>query len=68
MMSMKLLEFVIPPHIYHGCSTWKTLWEEKFKGVENSTLGDFTAVNMKNVVVAMLENTERSRIAISTST
>ena len=46
-MNMKLLAVVTPPSMYHGCSTWKTLWEEKFKGVENSTLGDFTAVNIK---------------------
>ena len=38
MMSMKLLEVVTPPSIYHGCSTRKTLWEEKL----------FSAVNMKN--------------------
>ena len=34
---MKLLAVVTPPPIYHGCSTWKTLWEETF-----------TPVNMKN--------------------
>ena len=42
MMNMKLLEVVTPTFIYHVCSTWKTLWEEKF------TLGEFSAVNMKN--------------------
>ena len=42
MMNMKLLSVVTPPSIYHGCSTQKTFWEEKF------TLGEFTAVNMKN--------------------
>ena len=42
MMSMNLLAVVTPPYIYHGCSTWKTLWEEKV------TLGEFTAVKMKN--------------------
>ena len=41
MMNMKLLAVVTPPSIYHGFSTQKTLWEEKF------TLGEFTAVNMK---------------------
>ena len=41
-MNMKHLEVAIPPSIYHGCSTWKTFWEEKL------TLGEFTAVNMKN--------------------
>ena len=39
---MKLLEAVTPPPIYHGCSTQKTFWEEKF------ILGDFKPVNMKN--------------------
>ena len=34
---MKLLEFVTPPSIYHGCSTRKMFWEE-----------NFTLVNMKN--------------------
>ena len=42
MMNMKLLAVVTPQSIYNGCSTQKTFWEEKF------TLGDFTAVNMKN--------------------
>ena len=42
MMNMKLLAVVKSPSIYHGCSTRKTFWEEKF------TLGEFTAVNMKN--------------------
>ena len=41
-MIMKLLAVVTPPSIYHGCSTWKTFWEE------NYTLGEFTPVNMKN--------------------
>ena len=48
MMNMKLLEVVTPPYIYHGCSTWKKFWEEKFTGEENFTLGEFSAVNMKN--------------------
>ena len=38
---MKILAVVTPSSIYHGCSTWKTLWEEKF------TLGEFKPVNMK---------------------
>ena len=42
MIHMKLLAVVSPPSIYHDYSTWKTLWEGNF------TLGDFTAVNMKN--------------------
>ena len=41
---MNLLEVVTPPSIYHGCSTRKTFWEEKFTGKENL----FLAVNMKN--------------------
>ena len=41
---MKLLAVVTPPSIYHGCSTWKTFWEENFTGNENL----FLAVNMKN--------------------
>ena len=39
---MKFLVVVTPPSIYHVCSTRKTFWEE------NSTLGEFTPVNMKN--------------------
>ena len=42
MMNMIILSVVSLPYIYHGCSTWKTFWEEKF------TLGEFTTVNMKN--------------------
>ena len=41
---MKILAVVTPPSIYHGCSTRKTFWEEKFTGKENL----FLAVNMKN--------------------
>ena len=41
---MKLLIVVTPPYMYHGCSTRKTFWEEKFTG--NKSL--FLAVNMKN--------------------
>ena len=48
MMNMKLLAIVTPPSIYHGCSTRKTLWEEIFTAEENFTLGEFSAVNMKN--------------------
>ena len=44
-MKMKLLVVVIPPYIYHGWSTLKTFWEEIF------TLGKFTPVNMKLLVV-----------------
>ena len=42
MMNMKLLEIVTPQSIYHGFSTRKTFWGEKF------TVGEFTAVKMKN--------------------
>ena len=41
---MKFLVVVTPPSIYHGCSTWKTFWEEKFTG--NKHL--FQSVNMKD--------------------
>ena len=41
---MKLLSFVTPPSIYHGCSNRKTFWEE------NPTVKEilFLAVDMKN--------------------
>ena len=48
---MKLLVVVTPQSIYHGRSTQKTFWEEKF------TLGEFTLVNIKVLGVAMLANT-----------
>ena len=41
---MNRLAVVTPPSIYHGCSTQKTFWEEKFTGKENL----FLAVDMKN--------------------
>ena len=41
---MKFLVVIIPPSIYHGCSTRKTFWEEKFTGKEDL----FLSVNMKN--------------------
>ena len=47
-MNMKLLAVITPPSIYHGCSTRKTFWEEKFTGKEKFTLCEFSAVNMKN--------------------
>ena len=50
MMNMKLLAVVTPPSIYHGLSTRKTLWEEKFTSEEKFTLGELSAVNMKNCV------------------
>ena len=44
MMNMNLLEVVTSPSIYHGCSTRKTFWEEKFTGKEKL----FSDMNMKN--------------------
>ena len=41
---MKFLVVVTPPSIYHGCSTRKTFWEEKFTGKQDL----FQSVNMKN--------------------
>ena len=41
---MKVLVVVTPPSIDHGCSTWKTFWEEKFTGKQDL----FQSVNMKN--------------------
>ena len=43
MMNMKILSVLTPPSIYHGYSTRKTFWEEKFTGEEKL----FSAVNMK---------------------
>ena len=63
MMNMKLLSVVTPPSIYHGCSTLKTFWEEKFTGEEKL----FSAVNIKIVVVTMLGNKGRSRVVTSIS-
>ena len=42
---MKFLVVVVPPSIYHGCSTRKTFWEGKFTG-KNQDL--FVYVNMRN--------------------
>ena len=41
---MKFL-VVTPPSIYHGCSTWKTFWEEEFTGKKQDL---FEPVNMRN--------------------
>ena len=41
---MKFLVVVTPPSMYHGCSTRKTFWEEKFTGKKYL----FQSVNMKN--------------------
>ena len=43
-INMKFLVVVTPPSIYHGCSTQKTLWEEKFTGKQYL----FESVNIKN--------------------
>ena len=43
-INMKFLVVVTPPSIYHGCSTRKTFWEEKFTGKQDL----FQSVNMKN--------------------
>ena len=40
---MKFLVVVTPRSIYHGFSTWKTFWEEKFTGKKDL----FLSVNMK---------------------
>ena len=42
-INMNLLLVVTPPSIYHGCSTRKTFWEEKFTGKQDL----FQSVNMK---------------------
>ena len=42
---MKLLVVIAPPSIYHGCSTRKKFWEEKFTG-NNQDL--FVSVNTRN--------------------
>ena len=41
---MNFLEVVTPPSTYHGWSTRKTFWEEKFTGKKDL----FQSVNMKN--------------------
>ena len=41
---MKFLVVVTTLYIYHGCSTRKTFWEEKFTGKQDL----FQSVNMKN--------------------
>ena len=40
---MKFLVVVTPPSLYHGCSTRKTFWEEKFTGKQDL----FQSVNKK---------------------
>ena len=41
---MKFLVVLIPPSIYHGCSTRKMFWEETFIGKKYL----FQSMNMKN--------------------
>ena len=41
---MNFLLVTTPPYIYHGCSTRKTFWEEKFTCKEYL----FLSMNMKN--------------------
>ena len=60
-MNINIPEVITPPSIYHGFSTQKTFLEEKF------TLSEFTPVNIKIVVVAVIGNKKISRIVISTS-
>ena len=49
MMKMNLPAVVTTTlYIYHGCSTWKTFWEENFTGEEKFTLDEFSAANMKH--------------------
>ena len=48
MINMKRLEVVTPPSIQDGWSNQKTFWEENFTGEEIFTLGEFTALNVKN--------------------
>ena len=48
MRNMKLLAVVTPPYIYHFYSTRKMFWGKKFTGEEKITLGELSAVNMKN--------------------
>ena len=42
---MKFLVVVAPPSIYHGCSTRKAFWEEKFTGKKQDL---FVSVNTRN--------------------
>ena len=48
MVNMNFLVVVTPLSIYHVFPTRKKLWEEKFTGEEMFTLGEFSAVSMKN--------------------
>ena len=54
MINMKLLEFVTLLSIYHGYSTRKMFWEEKFTGEEKL----FLAVNLK---ICFLRNVRKHK-------
>ena len=60
---MKFLVVVTTLSIYHGCSTRKMFWAEKFTGKQDL----FESVNMKTVVVPKLGNKRRSRVVTSVS-
>ena len=36
---MNLLEVVTPPSTYHGCSTWKMLWEKNITPMNMNNCG-----------------------------
>ena len=61
---MKFLVVVVPPRIYHGCSTRKTFWEGKFTGKKQDL---FVSVNMRNYGQLNVRIKERSRIVMSVS-
>ena len=42
---MKFLVVVTPPSIYHGCSTRKTFWEEKFTGKKQDLIEPVNMIN-----------------------
>ena len=63
MINIKLLAVVKPPSIYHGCSTQKMFWEEKFTGKENL----FLDVGMVNCGRFNVGNTRRSGVVTSMS-
>ena len=51
-INMKFLAVVTPLSIYHGYSTQKTFWEEKFTVKEHL----FLAVNMKKCCFHLVQN------------
>ena len=42
---MNFLVVVTPPSIYHGCSTRKTFWEEKFTGKKRDLFESVSMIN-----------------------